>query len=145
MDHFFLPLNLRTKSRLEEIGGNVHYERFIEQVLKNIKAKKNFSYDVFDCSKMEYLDKKEIILEKFVIVEGTYSTHPKFDKYYDVGIFMDVNKNLQQERLLEREGKEQFKNFQKKWIPMEESFFKVNFEKNNFNYIFFLNDYDKKS
>ena len=32
MDDFFLPPSLRTKERLSEPGGNVHYERFAEEV-----------------------------------------------------------------------------------------------------------------
>ena len=33
MDDFFLPLSLRTPERLAEPGGNVHYERFLEQIV----------------------------------------------------------------------------------------------------------------
>lgn len=36
LDDFFLPLELRTSSRLSEIGGNVHYERFYTQVIQGI-------------------------------------------------------------------------------------------------------------
>ena len=32
MDDFFLPMELRTAERLEEPGGNVHYERFSAEV-----------------------------------------------------------------------------------------------------------------
>ena len=34
MDDFFLPLEMRTPERLQQSGGNVHYERFLETVLK---------------------------------------------------------------------------------------------------------------
>lgn len=33
MDDFFLPLEMRTPQRLQQPGGNVHYERFLETVL----------------------------------------------------------------------------------------------------------------
>ena len=33
MDDFFLPLEMRTPERLQQSGGNVHYERFLETVL----------------------------------------------------------------------------------------------------------------
>ncbi|NLW16171.1 MAG: hypothetical protein GX033_00665, partial [Firmicutes bacterium] len=37
MDHFFLPPSLRTEARLAEPGGNVHYERFISEVLDGLQ------------------------------------------------------------------------------------------------------------
>ena len=33
MDDFFLPKELRTPERFLEPGGNVHYERFISEVI----------------------------------------------------------------------------------------------------------------
>ena len=42
MDDFFLPEELRTKERLSSPGGNVHYERFREEVLENLKRKRDF-------------------------------------------------------------------------------------------------------
>ena len=43
MDDFFLPLSLRSEERLSEPGGNVHYERFMEEVLPFIRSGKPFS------------------------------------------------------------------------------------------------------
>ena len=43
MDDFFLPLSLRSDKRLSEAGGNVHYERFIEEVLPHINDGKSFA------------------------------------------------------------------------------------------------------
>ena len=36
MDDFFLPPTLRTPERLGEPGGNVHYERFLDEVLAGL-------------------------------------------------------------------------------------------------------------
>ena len=52
MDDFFLPFSLRTKERYQTPGGNIHYERFKEEVLNHLK--KDFSYRKFDCHKMEF-------------------------------------------------------------------------------------------
>ena len=52
MDDFFLPPTLRTPERLAASGGNVHYERFAEQVLPFLRTKTPFSYRRFDCSVM---------------------------------------------------------------------------------------------
>ena len=36
MDDFFLPFDLRTKERLDEPGGNIHYERFSDALVVNV-------------------------------------------------------------------------------------------------------------
>ena len=50
MDDFFLPLELRTEQRLRTPGGNVHYERFREEVLPHLRQPEPFSYRKFVCS-----------------------------------------------------------------------------------------------
>ena len=37
MDDFFLPFEKRTPERLSEIGGNIDYERFSEEIVRNIR------------------------------------------------------------------------------------------------------------
>ena len=49
MDDFFLPFELRTAERLKEPGGNVHYERFIDEVVSKLSAGEPFEYGVFRC------------------------------------------------------------------------------------------------
>jgi hypothetical protein len=51
LDHFFLRPEQRTKERLDEPGGNVDYERFIEEVLAPIRRGDSFSYRPFDCDR----------------------------------------------------------------------------------------------
>ena len=58
MDDFFLPLSLRTPERFALPGGNVHYERFIDEVIKGILSGEDFSYRVFSCSKMGFEGEK---------------------------------------------------------------------------------------
>lgn len=41
MDDFFLPLEMRTPQRLQQPGGNVHYERFLETVLKPLSLQQS--------------------------------------------------------------------------------------------------------
>ena len=38
MDDFFLPGELRTKERLSEAGGNLHRERFSDEVVSHIRG-----------------------------------------------------------------------------------------------------------
>ena len=124
MDDFFLPIPLRTKERLQSAGGNVHYERFLEQVIPSLPLHIPFTYQIFDCSIMDYNNEKTIQNTGWCIVEGSYSQHPIFSSYADITIFVDVTKELQKERILKRNGEKMAELFETKWIPMEEHYFK---------------------
>ena len=122
MDDFFLPLDLRTKERFAEAGGNVHYERFSEEVLPNLRNKKKFSYRKFDCSKMELHGSCTVNPGKWRIVEGAYSLHPAFGNYADLKIFFDIAPAEQIKRISRRNGEEKAKIFASRWIPLEENY-----------------------
>jgi uridine kinase len=120
MDHFFLPVELRTKDRLNEPGGNIHYERFKEEVINNLGN--IFSYNVYNCSKCSIDSKKTINNRKLIIVEGSYSLHPYFGKYYDLSIFLDIDKDEQIDRIRNRDGEKLLKMFIEKWIKYETNY-----------------------
>ena len=122
MDDFFLPLSLRTPERFALPGGNVHYERFIDEVIKGILSGEDFSYRVFSCSKMDYEGEKKIILSRPIIIQGSYALHPSFPHYWDRALFLDVEKEEQLKRL-EKRCPEKLEAFQNKWIPLEEEYF----------------------
>ena len=54
-----------------------------------------------------------------VVIEGSYSLSPRFGRYYDLAVFMDISPERQKERLLAREGKQALDTFLSRWIPME--------------------------
>ena len=49
MDDFFLRPEQRTQERYAEVGGNVDYERFREEVLLPLKKGRAFAYRPFSC------------------------------------------------------------------------------------------------
>ncbi len=122
MDDFFLPVNMRTPERYAEPGGNIHYERFLSEVLSSID-RDSVSYRRFDCSIGDYADSLKVKLPKIVIIEGSYSMHPLFRDKYDVAVFSDVSPHEQMERVIRRNGEEWGKIFKDKWIPLEERYF----------------------
>ncbi|MBQ8640043.1 MAG: hypothetical protein IJ468_12825 [Lachnospiraceae bacterium] len=123
MDDFFLPPALRTDARFAEPGGNVHYERFAEEVLPKLKSREAFSYRVFDCGIMDYHGKREVAASEWRVVEGSYSMHPAFGNYADLSVFLDVSGEEQMNRILARNGEEMAAMFSKRWIPLEETYF----------------------
>lgn len=124
MDDFFLPMELRTEERLAIPGGNVHYERVAEEVLPRLKAEDNFSYQRFECSKMELGDYVTVPGAKYYIVEGAYSCHSALGEYMSLKVFFDVGKAEQIERIRRRDGEEYLEAFINKWIPLEERYIK---------------------
>jgi len=122
MDDFFLRPQQRTAQRYAEPGGNVDYERFLEEVLIPLQTGEPFSYRPFDCRTFTLSDAVEVIPKQLNIVEGTYSLHPYFGEVYDLKVFLSVCPELQRERILKRPAF-LHQRFFEEWIPMEEAYF----------------------
>lgn len=122
MDDFFLPANFRTDERLNEVGGNIHYERFMDEVISKIKESE-LVYGVFDCSTMNYGMKKRIRTKPMLIVEGVYSLHPKFIHIYDLKVFLSVSQKDQKSRILDRSDGDKLRRYETEWLPMENKYF----------------------
>lgn len=123
MDDFFLPLPMRTSTRLNEPGGNVHYERFRKEVLEPILAGQSPVYRVFDCSTGDYGKTIHSRLTPLVIIEGAYALHPYLNTDYSITAFFEISSGEQKRRILARNGAVMFQNFAAKWIPMENKYF----------------------
>ena len=123
MDDFFLPIPLRTPERFAQPGGNVHYERFREEVLPCLRQPSAFSYRRFDCSVMDFRGERAVGTQPFRIVEGSYSIHPELGRYADITVFSQVAPDEQMARILRRSGPEKTERFRREWIPLEEAYF----------------------
>lgn len=123
MDDFFLRPEQRTKERYEEIGGNIDYERFHEEVLMNINRGFPFHYRPYSCSLGILVDKKEVTFKNVNIIEGVYSMHPMLLSYYDIKVFLTAPKEVCIERIRIRSGDVLLKRFVNEWIPMEQNYF----------------------
>jgi uridine kinase len=122
MDHFFLPKELRTKSRLAEPGGNVHYERFKSEILIPLLAGRPFAYRPFDCAVMDFGEEIFITPTEFTIIEGSYAHHPAVSKAYTLKIFLEIDPETQMNRIKTRNGPVMAEKFQNIWIPMEKAY-----------------------
>ena len=123
MDDFFLPPALRTQERLAQPGGNVHYERFAEEVVPFLRTGEAFSYRIFDCGQMDFGGMQEIPARPIRIVEGSYAHHPALGNYSDLRVFTNVDEKEQMVRILHRNGERMAEMFRTRWIPMEEAYF----------------------
>ena len=118
MDDFFLRPEQRTPTRYAEVGGNVDYERFREEVLLPLQSEKEFSYRPFHCKTFTLSAPVTVTPKRLTIIEGSYSMHPHFGDPYDLKTLLTVDPETQKQRVLERPSFVQ-ERFFTQWIPME--------------------------
>lgn len=123
MDHFFLRPQQRTKKRLSEPGGNVDYERFLEEIILPFKKGKPFSYREFNCKSMDFVSEIQVEPNRLTIVEGAYCCHPQLWDFYDLRVFLNVEPEEQLRRIRGRNGEKALLTFRNRWIPLEEQYF----------------------
>lgn len=122
MDDFFLQPSKRTLERLNEIGGNVDRERFLEEVLIPLSNHQVVDYQPFNCRKQALEKVYHIPYKHINIIEGSYSMHPDLFDYYDITIFLSIPSDLQIQRLKIR-NPDKLERFIHEWIPKEKSYF----------------------
>lgn len=123
MDDFFLRPEQRTPERLLEVGGNVDYERFRDEVLTPVLERRPFSYRVYDCGLQRLTDVVEVPVKRINLVEGSYSRHPYFGSCYSLAYCLSVGEEEQRRRILARNGPAMLKRFEEEWIPKENAYF----------------------
>ncbi|MBO7304123.1 MAG: hypothetical protein J6V09_02765 [Clostridia bacterium] len=122
-DDFFLRPEQRTAERLSEVGGNIDRERLYDEVISPILKGEEICYRPFDCQTGELDEAVTVSAKGLTVIEGTYSMHPAFDKYYDLGIFLDISPELQKKRIINRNTPEFANRFFEEWIPLENEYF----------------------
>lgn len=122
MDDFFLRPAQRTQARYAEIGGNVDYERFREEVLLPLRSGEGFCYRPFCCRTFQLREPVQVTPKKLNVIEGSYSLHPYFGDVYDLKVFLTVSPELQKKRVQERPA-HLHQAFFTRWIPMEQRYF----------------------
>lgn len=121
-DDFFLRPSQRTLARLAQPGENVDYERLQEEVLEPALKKQPIAYQPFDCSTFSL--QKPIFLGKvdWLILEGSYSLNLHLASYATLSCFFTCDPILQKERILRRSNLKKLKDFETRWIPLEEKY-----------------------
>lgn len=123
MDDFFLPFDMRSDERLSETGGNVHYERFNDEVVSGLEKGDKFDYRAFCCKNGAYSEIKTVSADSPIIIEGAYTFHPKIKISFDLKIFLKADYETRLERIRQRNGEEKLEIFKEKWIPFENKYF----------------------
>ena len=125
MDDFFLPPYRKTAERLSEYDGNIDRERFIEEVLTNIRKAESFSYGRYDCSVGKITDRVQVGISRLIVVEGVYSLSHHFRDIYDIKVLLTVDEKTQMSRLSARSKPEILEKFKAVWLPLERRYFEI--------------------
>jgi len=124
IDDFFLRDEQKTEERINEIGGNIDYERFKAEVIDKLLKKQKVEYKKYSCKEKNMEEPSKIMGHNRVnIIEGSYSLHPYFGDVYDLKVFMDVDNISQRNNIRKRDGEEKFIRFTNEWIPKENAYF----------------------
>ncbi len=123
MDDFFLPQERKTKERLSIPGANVDHERFLNEVLIPLKNKENFTFDKYSCQTGAKEKSDLTSVKKINFIEGVYSHHDNLKEFYDLKIFLDLKRETQLDRILNRSNEFMLNRFKTEWIPLEDLYF----------------------
>ncbi len=125
MDDFFLREEQKTVERINEIGGNIDYERFKTEVINKLLKKQDVEYKKYSCvDKCIEKYSENVKYQRLNILEGSYSQHPYLGNVYDLKIFMNIDEKSQIQNIRMRNGEEKLKQFIREWIPKENAYFK---------------------
>lgn len=122
-DDFFLRPEQRIPERLAEVGGNLDRERFAQEIVRPLRANAPVTYRRFDCMTQTLGAPTTLAPTDLTVVEGAYSMHPAFGRYYDLAIFLNVDPSTQKKRIARRNVPQLAKRFFDEWIPLENEYF----------------------
>lgn len=122
MDDFYLPAAKRPGNFREIPGGNMDFNRILDEICDPVQKSKPVIYRPYDCRKGQITDMVRMEPKLLNILEGSYSHHPALSKACRYKIFLTCSKEEQKNRLQKREG-DYYSAFEKQWIPLEEHYY----------------------
>lgn len=124
MDDYFLQPHQRVEGRLKEIGGNIDYERFEDEVMKHLKDE-IIDIQPFNCQTMQLEEKKSIVINRILIIEGAYAMRSFWYTHFDMNVLITIDPNTQLNRIQTRNPK-LYQRFIEEWIPKENIYLSTN-------------------
>ncbi len=123
VDDYFLTDEQRTAERLAAVGEFFDKERLLTEVLEPLRR----GEDVllcrrFDCATQGFSEAEPVGRKRVYIIEGVYSLHPDLRPYYDLQLFLYVERS-EQIRRLELRCPEKLERYLDEWLPREEAYF----------------------
>lgn len=123
MDDYVIPHAQKTAERLAVPGGNADHERLLAEVIRPWLAGETAIVRPYLCHEDRFGDAAPLPDSRLLILEGTYCNLPAISEYAALRLFLTIEPEDQQKRLLERVGNEGLAAFNTRWIPLENAYF----------------------
>ena len=123
-DDFCRPRDKNGNLDISEFDGNFDISRFYNEVVLGIKSGLDFEIGIFNCQKGCVTEKQKLKSSSCYIIEGAFSHNPNLGDYANVKLFFDIDKDVQKERILKRNGAVMLEKYMSVWIPAEERYIK---------------------
>ena len=124
-DDYVVPHAQKTAGRLAVPGGNCDADRLLREAVLPWKQNLPVRVRRYDCKADLFLPEEPLPDRDVLILEGCYCNLPEIRQEADVRIFLDIDRTVQEARLLRRETPESLKRFHERWIPLEEAYFEA--------------------
>ena len=105
----------------EEIG--INSLRIIKEIINPAIIHKPLKYKKYDCTSKTFVDTSIDNLNSIVVIEGVFCCNSTLEEYYKGIIYLHINEDSQQERLIKR-NKLLYNRFVNEWIPRENNYFR---------------------
>lgn len=113
MDDFFDHHN-------EEIG--INSERIVKEIITSAVFGNPLKYNKYDCTSKTYTDELIPKVTSTILFEGVYSANPILRDFLSGIIYIHINDDIQQDRLMRR-NRFLYNRFVNEWIPREKRYF----------------------
>lgn len=124
MDDYFMKPVVHEKDPYSIYASNINFTRLNEEVLHPYHQESTSVHQLMDTRNHQLSLPIETLYKPITIIEGAYSMHPYIEKMYQLKIFMKTSYLEQIRRIYKRNGWKRLLVFIKKWIPMENTYFK---------------------
>lgn len=121
VDDFYLPEQARESDWRQTPARNIDFDKLLN-ALNTLRAGKPVSFSRFDCAAGRLGAPFRVEPQPLIVLEGSYSMHPRLSGAVDKAIFLTCSAQEQQRRLTNRRpgGIDAFEAL---WIPLEERYF----------------------
>ena len=122
VDDFYLPEQARESDWRQTPARNIDFDKLLN-ALNTLRAGKPVSFSRFDCAAGRLGAPFRVEPQPLIVLEGSYSMHPRLSGAVDKAIFLTCSAQEQQRRLTNRRpgGIDAFEAL---WIPLEERYFR---------------------
>jgi uridine kinase len=124
MDDYFMKPVINRLDPFSIYASNINFTRLSEEILHPYHQESLSVHQLMDMKNHQLSLPIETPYKPITIIEGAYSMHPYIEKLYQLKIFMKTSYLEQIRRIYKRNGWKRMLVFMKKWIPMENTYFR---------------------